>query len=54
MNTLERLAREHFASWAAYRKFTRCWDCAEYRYCGAARRSGPFLCIDCLDLRAKP
>jgi hypothetical protein len=54
VNTLERAARARFEGWAVYRKFTRCDSCAWQRYCGAARKRGPFLCVDCFDLRVKP
>jgi len=37
--------------WAAYRKWTQCADCGERRYCGAKRQAGPWLCVDCHDLR---
>jgi hypothetical protein len=43
VNTLERAGACALRGWAVYRKFTRCDSCAWQRYCGAARKRGPFL-----------
>jgi hypothetical protein len=33
-------------SWSRY---TTCHGCGIVRYCGAARRAGPYLCLGCFD-----
>jgi len=49
--TLAEQARRAWASWAQYRKWTHCTRCGEQRHCGARRQAGPWLCVDCHDLR---
>ena len=51
MTALEQLARAVWHRWGNYAKFTRCSVCGEQRYCRAARYAGPWLCLDCHDLR---
>jgi hypothetical protein len=53
MNSLEVGARAAWAAWAAWAKFTVCRECGEPAYCGARRRSGPYLCLPCLDVSAE-
>ena len=51
MSQLERQAIRNWLIWAAYRKSTFCADCNRRLTCGAARKSGPFLCPGCFDQR---
>jgi len=51
VTALEQLARGAWHRWGNYAKFTRCSVCGEQRYCRAARYAGPWLCLDCHDLR---
>jgi len=41
-----RLWREWGGAWSRY---TVCHSCGSATYCGAARRRGPYLCVDCFD-----
>jgi hypothetical protein len=34
----------------AWSRYTLCHGCGLVRYCGAARRGGPFLCLGCFDI----
>jgi len=49
MTTLAMAALRAWKGWAAYMKHTTCARCREEHYCGAARRRGPWLCLDCFD-----
>jgi hypothetical protein len=50
-SALERAARALWRDWGgAWAKFTACHRCGELAYCGAARRRGPYLCLECFDV----
>lgn len=49
MTTLATAALRAWRGWAGYMKYRPCSRCKEDRYCGAARQSGPWLCVDCFD-----
>lgn len=49
-NAMERAALAAWWEWAVFAKHTFCHVCRRNRYCGAARRRGPWLCVDCFDV----
>jgi hypothetical protein len=49
--TLEQQARKGWASWGIYAKFSVCTDCGRFLYVRARRVSGPWLCLECWDIR---
>lgn len=54
MNTLEFAARQAWRDWGVYAKWTQCSECAELRYCHAARRRRRWLCFECFDQVVPP
>ena len=53
-NALESGARRLWHGWGGgWGRFTICHGCGQSVYCGAARRSGPFLCLPCFDVSAE-
>jgi hypothetical protein len=49
VNSLEAGARQHWRAWSQWSKYTICAGCRSAEYCGARRRSGPYLCLSCFD-----
>jgi hypothetical protein len=53
VNALELAARGLWREWGgAWGRFTVCARCGGFVYCGAPRRSGPFVCLACFDVSA--
>ena len=52
MTNLEVAARQAWRTWAVYQMHTFCHGCGGQLYCGARRRRGPWLCVDCYDQAA--
>jgi hypothetical protein len=43
-------ARRLWLDWGRdWSRYTACHACGQVLFCGAARRAGPFLCVDCFD-----
>jgi hypothetical protein len=51
VTALEQLARATWHLWGNYAKCTFCSRCGQESYCRAKRQSGPWLCLDCHDLK---
>lgn len=49
MTTLEQKVRQVWREWARYQQFGICAGCGTWRYVGARRLRGRWLCVDCFD-----
>ena len=49
-DSFERWAREAWATWGLYAKYTHCDECGGFLYCRARRARSRFLCLGCFDI----